>query len=212
MKEYSGKTLEDALNAAAKDKDCAVEELTYSVTGEEKHFLGIGNSVTIEAYNRQDVKDFIFDYLGSYFTDLDQAVSIEIVLQPEDTYNIILDAENNAIIIGRNGQTLRAISNVVKAAVNSYFRTSQYKKHIRINVDVNNYREDRYRKLKSIAARVAKEVRNTHMDAHLDPMPNDERKVIHQYLGEFKNISTVSEGEGKKRHIIVKYTPNKEEA
>ncbi|MBQ1288475.1 MAG: Jag N-terminal domain-containing protein [Erysipelotrichaceae bacterium] len=210
MKTYSGKTLEDALNAAAKEKNCTVEELTYSVVGEEKHFLGIGNSVTVEAYNRQDVKDFIFDYLGSYFTDLDQAVSIEIVLQPEDTYNIILDAENNAIIIGRNGQTLRAISNVVKAAVNSYFRTSEYKKHIRINVDVNNYREDRYRKLKSIAARVAKEVRNTHIDAHLDPMPNDERKVIHQYLGEFKNISTVSEGEGKKRHIVVKYTGNKE--
>ena len=210
MKTYSGKTLEDALNAAAKEKNCAVEELTYSVIGEEKHFLGIGNSVTVEAYNRQDVKDFIFDYLGSYFTDLDQAVSIEIVLQPEDTYNIILDAENNAIIIGRNGQTLRAISNVVKAAVNSYFHTSEYKKHIRINVDVNNYREDRYRKLKSIAARVAKEVRNTHIDAHLDPMPNDERKVIHQYLGEFKNISTVSEGEGKKRHIVVKYIGNKE--
>ena len=210
MKQYTGKTLEDALQAAASEKGCQKEDLTYNVLSEEKHFLGIGNSVTIEAYDRQDVKEFIFDYLGSYFTDLNQAVSIEIVLQDEDTYNVILDAENNAIIIGRGGQTLRAIATVLKAAVNTEFKTSLFKKYIRVQVDVNNYREERYRKVTAIANRVAREVARSHVDAALDPMPNDERKAIHQALNDQPHVRTESEGEGAQRHIVIRYVEKKE--
>ena len=124
-----------------------------------------------------------------------------------DVYRVILDAENNAIIIGKNGQTLRAISNVLKAAVNATF-----KRRVNIVVDVNHYKEDRYRKVKGIAHRVAKEVVKSHIDAELDPMPNDERKVIHQYLQDFRGVETVSVGEGNKRHLVIKYKEEKEEA
>ena len=120
-------------------------------------------------------------------------------------YRVILDADNNAIIIGKNGQTLRAISTVLKAAVNSTF-----KRRINVIVDVNHYKEDRYRKVKAIARREAINVAKTHIDCELDPMPNDERKVIHQYLQDFKNVSTVSIGEGPNRHLCIKYTPEEE--
>ena len=42
MKKYTGKTLNDVLNAAAKEKGVSVEELTYFVTEEKQGFLGIG--------------------------------------------------------------------------------------------------------------------------------------------------------------------------
>ncbi|MBQ1508559.1 MAG: KH domain-containing protein [Erysipelotrichaceae bacterium] len=211
MKKYTGKTLNDILNDIAAKQECKVEEITYNVLEETKHLFGIGNSVTIEAYTPQDVKEFIFDYLGSYFTELNQAVSIEIIVLPnkdkedELLYRVILDAENNAIVIGKNGQTLRAITTVLKAAVNATF-----KKRINVVVDVNHYKEDRYKKVKSLAARVAKEVRRTHIDAELDPMPNDERKVIHQYLQDFKGVTTISVGEGAKRHLVIKYAKEEE--
>lgn len=205
MKEYTGKSLEEILNEIATSQECRVEDITYNLLEENKHLFGIGNSVTIEAYTPKDVKEFIFNYLGTYFTELNQAVSIEIILEnnkePEDLlYRVILDAENNAIVIGKNGQTLRAITTVLKAATNATF-----KKRINLVVDVNHYKEDRYRKVKGIASRVAKEVAKTHIDAELDPMPNDERKVIHQHLQDYKNITTVSVGEGNKRHLVIKY-------
>ena len=211
MKQYTGKTLEEVLDNIALEKKCSKEEITYTVVEEKKHLLGIGNSVTVEAFVPGDVKEFIFDYLGAYFTELNQGVSIEIIIEKQkessDLYRVILDAENNAIIIGKNGQTLRAISNVLKAAVNATF-----KRRINIVVDVNHYKEDRYKKVKGIAHRVAKEVVKSHIDAELDPMPNDERKVIHQYLQDFKNVETVSIGEGNKRHLVIKYKEEKEEA
>ena len=205
MKEYTGKSLEEILNEIATSQECRVEDITYNLLEENKHLFGIGNSVTIEAYTPKDVKEFIFNYLGTYFTELNQAVSIEIILEnnkePEDLlYRVILDAENNAIVIGKNGQTLRAITTVLKAATNATF-----KKRINLVVDVNHYKEDRYRKVKGIASRVAKEVAKTQIDAELDPMPNDERKVIHQHLQDYKNITTVSVGEGNKRHLVIKY-------
>ena len=212
MKQYTGRTLEEVLNAIANEQGCNVEDITYNVIEEEKGgIFGIHKSVTIEAFTSKDVKEFIFDYLGAYFTELNQGVAIEIIVdsnkerENELLYRVILDAENNAIIIGKNGQTLRAISTVLKAAVNATF-----KKRIDLVVDVNHYKEDRYKKVKSIAKREAINVQRTHVDCELDPMPNDERKVIHQYLQDFHNITTVSVGEGAKRHLCIKYVADEE--
>ena len=212
MKQYTGRTLDEVLNSIANDQGCNVEDITYNVLEEEKGGLfGLHRSITIEAFTSKDVKEFIFDYLGAYFTELNQGVSIEIIVDKnrddsdELLYRVILDADNNAIIIGKNGQTLRAISTVLKAAVNATF-----KKRINVVIDVNHYKEDRYKKVKAIARREAINVAKTHIDCELDPMPNDERKVIHQYLQDFKNVSTVSIGEGAKRHLCIKYTPEEE--
>lgn len=209
MKQYTGKTLDEVLKNIAEADGCALEEITYTVTEEKKGILGLGSSVTVEAYTPRDIKDFIFDYLGNYFTELNLGVSIEIIEEKgqDNTplYRVVLDAENNAIIIGKAGQTLRAISLVLKAAVNSAFH-----KRINVIVDVNHYKEDRYKKVKAIARRVAREVVKSHVDAELDPMPNDERKVIHQYLQDFKGVTTVSIGEGSKRHLVIKYVNEKE--
>lgn len=212
MKEYTGKTLDEVLNSIASSQGIDVSAITYNVLEEDKGgIFGLGKSIKIEAYTQKDVKEFIFDYLGAYFTELNQGVSIEIVLEKTETgadlYRVVLDAENNAIIIGKNGQTLRAISTVLKAATNATFR-----KRMNVIVDVNHYKEDRYKKVKAIAHRVAREVLKTHIDAELDPMPNDERKVIHQYLQDMKGITTTSIDEGEKRHLVIKYVPNETEA
>ena len=211
MNTYTGKSLDEVLGQVASLKNCKIDEITYNVIEEKKGILGLGSTVTIEAYTPQDIKDFIFDYLGAYFTELNQGVAIEIIVekQKEDNsnlYRVVLDAENNAIIIGKNGQTLRAISTVLKAAVNATF-----KKRINVIIDVNHYKEDRYKKVKGIAHRIAREVIKSHIDAELDPMPNDERKVIHQYLQDMKGVTTVSIGEGNKRHLVIKYVPSEVE-
>ena len=60
-----------------------------------------------------------------------------------------------------------------------------------------------------MALRIAKTVQRTKVNASLDPMPNDERKAIHSYLVNMPKIRTVSEGEGKDRHIVIVYDANK---
>ena len=199
MDKYTAKNLNDAIEQALKEKNVTLDELTYTVTEEKKGILGLGNSVTIEAYTMNDVKEFLFDYLGDFFTGINNDIAVEIA-SIEQGFKVMLDAENNASLIGHNGRTLHAINTVVRGAVNS-----QYKRKFNILIDINNYKEDRYRKVKAMAIRIAKNVRRTKIDAVLDPLPNDERKVIHQALKNFDNIKTESEGEGRNRHLVIKY-------
>ena len=213
MKTYTGKNVDEILSNICAEKNCQLSDIEYNVLDEKKGLLGIGSTVTIEAFTSQDVKDFIFDYLGSYFTEMNQSVAIEIIVgkqkdfDNEICYKTILDAENNAVIIGKNGQTLRAISFVVKSAVMNTF-----KRKINVVIDVNHYKETRYKRVRAMAKRIAKEVATSHVDVELDPMPSDERKVIHQFLQNFRNITTTSIGEGNKRHLVIKYDEsNKEE-
>ena len=99
-----------------------------------------------------------------------------------------------------------SITNFIKAAVNAKF-----KKRIDILIDVNHYKSDRYYKLRGMAKRIGKQVQRDHVKVALDPMPNDERKVIHKALNEWHNIKTESEGEGSNRHVCISYVEDSAE-
>ena len=205
MKNYTGKSLEEILATAAEEKGCAVEDLHYFVTDEKKGLLGLGSSVSADVYSMEDVKEFLFDYLGNFFVGIDQ--DIEVAIEEKDNRFIVrLNADNNAVLIGKMGKTLSAFNTVVRGAVNS-----EFKSRIDVLIDVNRYKEERYAKVSSLARRVAKQVQKSHVDASLDPMPNDERKAVHKAISNWHNIKTESEGDGNQRHIVIKYVEDEAE-
>ncbi|NTW96749.1 MAG: KH domain-containing protein [Erysipelotrichaceae bacterium] len=203
MKRYSGKTLEDCLAQATKDTGLEAEALRYTKTEEKTGFLGMGTLVTIEVTGPEDVMSFVQDYLETYFRNIEVEVNV-MVKQEAEGFSVMLDAENNAILIGKAGQTLQAINTVVRGAVNSHFKGK-----FNVLVDINNYKQDRYEKVKALADRVARSVLRSKTTATLDPLPNDERKVIHQYLSEMPHIKTESIGEGNQRRLKIVYDKNK---
>ena len=203
MKRYSGKTLEDCLAQATKDLGVDAQALRYTKTEEKTGFLGMGTLVTIDVTGPEDIVAFIQDYLETYFKNIDLDVNV-MVKQEEDGFGVMLDAENNAILIGKAGQTLQSINTVVKSAVNSHF-----KGRYNVLVDINNYKQDRYEKVKALADRIARSVLRSKTAATLDPLPNDERKVIHQYLSEMPHIRTESVGEGNQRRLKIVFDKNK---
>lgn len=203
MERYEGKNLDEALENAARSKGCGKEDLTYNIVSEKQGLFGFGSKVEIEAYFDGDIEKFIIKYLSTYFDGIEMQVDVK--CKKEDYFfKVELDAENNAILIGKKGQTLQDINNVVKAAASSAF-----KKRVIVVSDINGYKEEKYHKECSMALRVAKTVQKTKINASLDPMPNDERKAIHSYLVNMPRIRTVSEGDGKERHIVIVYDENK---
>lgn len=199
MKEYQAKTLEEILEKAAEEYGCDTSSVMYNVLEEKEGILGIGKSITAEVFTMDDVKEFLFDYMGDFFTGID--LDLECAIEEKDNSFIVnLNADNNAVLIGKMGKTLSAFNTVIKAAVNAKF-----KKRIDILIDVNHYKSDRYYKLRGMAKRIGKQVQRDHVKVSLDPMPNDERKVIHKALNEWHNIKTESEGEGSNRHVCISY-------
>ncbi|MDF9824336.1 spoIIIJ-associated protein [Breznakia sp. PF5-3] len=199
MKQYTGKNVDEILASIAAEKNVTTEDITYTVIEEKAGFLGVGKEVTIEAYTKADIKDYIYDYLQQYFENIE--MDIEMMIEEQDNfYKINLNASNNAILIGKAGQTLQAMNNVLKAAVSSHF-----KKRVSCLIDINGYKDERYKKVIGIATRVAKTVVYSKTDALLDPMPNDERKAIHNHLTTMPHVATVSEGEGNQRRLKIVY-------
>lgn len=201
---FSGKTLDEALAAACNAKNAAVEELTYTVVEEKSGFLGLGRTITIEAWAESDIIVFLHDYIQTYFDNAEMDGTVSIELDDTGFYRISVDTNANAVLIGRQGRTLQDFTVLVRSAASAVF-----KKHIRLMIDVNGYKEERYEKVARMAIRVARDVRRTKVDAVLEPMPADERKAVHNALSDMDDISTKSHGEGPERRIHILYTPGK---
>ena len=76
---------------------------------------------------------------------------------------------------------------------------------INVGLDIGDYKDAKYARVASLARRTAKEVQKTKVDVTLDPMPSDERRIVHNVLTNFSNIKTESFGEGHKRAVTIKY-------
>ncbi len=203
VKVYTGKNLDDLLKSVAAEKGVAVEELTYTVKEEKAGFLGIGGKVEAEVYCSKDIEAFLKAYLERFFENIE--MQAEVTVENDDGfYRIQINAENNAVLIGKNGTALQSLNTIVKAAASSEFR-----KRVGVLIDINGYKQEKYHKVCALAMRVAKDVRRTKTDAVLDPMPADERKAIHNHLADMDCITTESEGEGNHRRLKIMYTPDK---
>lgn len=201
IKTYSAKTEEEATKLACDDLNVDIDNLYYDVTFEKKTLFS--KKVEISAYSIQTVQDFIVRYLSTLFSNMEfeSEISTDYV---DDRIMVDVDTSNNSILIGKNGVILRAINIVVKNAVSATF-----KKRFELSVDINGYRDNRYRKVKRMAIQFGKNVQRSRVDMRLDPMPADERKVMHQTLTQMNYVRTESAGEGRNRYLTIIYDPNK---
>jgi len=131
-----------------------------------------------------------------------QYMNIRAVVQVRSTNPLTLNIqginENLGLLIGRRGETLSALQLLVSLIVGH--RT---KHRMRIIIDAENYRERREENLRSLALRVAQQVRNYRRSIALEAMPPHERRIVHIALSESKDISTESIGEGDARRVVI---------
>ena len=199
MKKFVGKTEVDALNNAAAELNVPVENIYVDSVVENKGLFGRIKSVEVTCYTDAMVVEFVQEYLRKII----ESMGIEVKMTPSYTDGLIrikLSTNHNSILIGKDGETLQALNEVCRCAANATF-----KKRIRILLDINDYKQDKYSKLISIAKREAVKVSKTKITASLSPMSADERRAIHNALVSFKHVKTVSVGEGKTRHITIEY-------
>ena len=197
MKEFIGKTLEEALEKAVEETLTPKEDLLYEIE-EEKRGL-FSKKVIINVFDMSDVIKSAEDYVLAVIDSLGIESTVSTKLDG-DFIRTTIDSTHNPILIGKNGKTLQAINELVKLAVNNRF-----KRRFRILVDINGYKDNKYDKLMWRARKIAKEVQNSHTSVTLDPMPADERRVVHNALNKMSNIKTESKGEGTQRQVQIIY-------
>jgi len=114
--------------------------------------------------------------------------------------NIPLDikGEDLGILIGRRGETLSALQYLVNLII-----SRRLKSRVGVVVDVEGYRQRRYESLRSLARRLAEQVKSTGRSVTLEPMPPNERRIIHLELKDNPDVTTQSIGQGEERKIAI---------
>jgi spoIIIJ-associated protein len=199
MKTYTAKTLEDVLAQAEKELNTPANDLSYKIVDEKTGIFS--RKLVVEVYEVSDAIAFAEAYLTKTISQMGIEVTAQTTLK-DDIINITLNSPRNPILIGKNGITLQALNELVRLAT-----SSKFKKRFRILLDINDYKEAKYDKVIAIAKRIARDVTRTKVDVTLDPMPADERRMVHGALTGMPNIKTESVGEGHHRAICIRYIP-----
>lgn len=104
-------------------------------------------------------------------------------------------------LIGRRGETLASLQYLVRLMINQ-----RVKQWMNIIVDVDQYKERRVNQLNQLALRMAEQVTQTGRAVSLEPMPPNERRVVHLALRDHPTVYTQSSGDGERRkvHIVAR--------
>lgn len=156
-----------------------------------------GEMQDVEQPSNEDVAVTV-DVLQHILQYLNIRATIQVRSQSPLTLNIQGFNENLGLLIGRRGETLAALQLIVSLIV-----SHRTKHRMRIIVDAENYRERREENLRSLALRVAQQVRNYRRSIALEAMPPHERRIVHIALAESRDISTESIGEGDARRVVI---------
>ncbi len=195
---YQAKTIEDAISQATIDLQETEDNLIIKELQSIKGGLFKSKKVEIEVIEKREVEKYIKDYLVTLIRNLGFTVNIEIKnKETVPTYTIYSD--NDALLIGKNGKNLKALSIIVNQHINK-----ELGKTFKFIIDVNSYKEKHEKALETLAKRVAREVASTKIEAKLDPMNSYERRIVHNAISENKKVYTESEGEEPNRYVIIK--------
>jgi len=203
-KEFTGKTVEEAITNATVELGTTSDNLEYEVIEKESSgILGLGKKpARINARIKESNKpiDVIAnEFLTKMFAAMDLTVKMDIKVDDEEkTIDVNLLGDDMGVLIGKRGQTLDSIQYLLSLVINK--ETEEY---YRVKLDTENYRERRKETLENLARNVAKKAKRIRKEVSFEPMNPYERRIIHSALQDDKYVTTKSEGDEPYRHVVV---------
>ena len=159
----------------------------------------IMKTYVVEASVNVDPAEEGYKALFSMFENMEIEAQIEMRKRNENEIVYTITTSENPLMIGKNGKTLEGVQFYIRNLVNSFSQ-----ERLIVLVDVGGYKANRKKQLEILATKTAKTVAQTRVEAKLQPMNAYERRIIHTKLAEWRDVSTVSEGEGQDRHLVIK--------
>lgn len=193
---YTGKTYEESINKAKIDLQELEENLIINTKEEKKTLLS--KKIEIEVIEKREVKEYLKKVIKSLLKDMGFDVEIEITVN-NDTPTYRLYSTNDALLIGKDGKNLKALTTVVNAIL-----TKEINTNYRFLIDVSDYKEKNDRRIERLAKKLAREVKMTKVEVKMDSMNSYQRRLVHNILNNNKYVYTESVGEEPNRCVVIK--------
>ncbi|MBM3166702.1 MAG: protein jag [Chloroflexi bacterium] len=206
--EVSAKTVSEAIQAALRQLGADENEVEIKVLKKGRAgVLGMGSEearvkvrLLDDGLEASDVARVAKEVLERLMEAMSIDGEVKVVQQSANGSPASLDVEGDdlGVLIGRRGQTLASLQYIVRLIV-----AEKMKKWVPLSIDVAGYKRRRYESLRSLALRLADQVRRSQRLITLEPMPSDERRIIHLALANHQDIVTQSMGDGATRKVAI---------
>ncbi len=209
--EKTGKTVEEALQAALAELGATIDQVEYEILEEpgKKGLFGLFSSkqarvkvtLAVKEEKALPARDAVADakeFLQKIFTCMSLEVLTEKFVNADGTVTLQLHGPDLGLLIGKHGQTLDALQYLTGLVANR-----NKDERTRIIIDVEDYRKRRAETLTRLAMRLADKVKRYGDSVVLEPMNPLERKVIHMALQDDRKVETYSEGDEPHRYVVI---------
>ncbi len=202
--EKKAKTVDEAVNQALAELGASKDEVDIEIIEETKGLFGILGSkevkVRVTLREREEVtraKEFIKNVTEKLGMNIEQEASYN---EEDKLLKIELEGEGLGLLIGRRGETLDSIQYLTNIFVNK--KSDDY---VKVTIDAENYRARREEALVSLAKRTASKAVKYRKNMIIEPKNPYERRIIHEALQDYPEVTTYSVGEDPNRKVIVAY-------
>jgi len=185
------------------DEDKTLEsedELSFGELFEAETIANSAEPVNLELTDIEEViKDTVAELLEKM--DVQAGITITKVYQEDEDREVVyvnLEGSDLSFLIGRRAETLNALQYVTSLIVNK--KLNQW---IPLQLDIQNFRHRRELELQKLARRMAEQVISTGRRQCLEPMPANERRIVHIELRKNDLVYTESIGEEPNRKICI---------
>jgi len=205
--ELNGKTIDEAKQAALDQLGVTEDLVEITVIKKGRPgVLGVGSEearirvrLLDKSTGTDDVKSDAQEILGNLIKYLGLEAKVQASDELEGSpLTLNIDGDDLGVLIGRHGQALTSLQYILRLIV-----AEKFKKWIPINIDVAGYKKRRYESLRNLALRLAEQVKTNKRSINLEPMPSDERRIIHLTLTDHPDVVTQSIGLGEERKVVI---------
>lgn len=156
-------------------------------------------TIALEATTKEVVRDLLalMDIPADVMA-VDNPSVMELGSEDPPTIFVDINGRDLGMLIGRRGENLSQMQYMVNLMVNRHSD-----KWVRVILDIEGYRTRREESLIGLAERVARQVARNRRPIALEPMPANERRIVHMTLKSQPGITTSSSGEGALRRVTV---------
>lgn len=197
---FEVKSIEEAKELAVNELGIPASELNFEILSEKKGFLGMGGKIEVEVTCNVDGVEKGKEYLQMIFKHNDIDAFVEKKVRDNQVEFNIEAGDFNGYLIGKNARGLVALQTILPIVVNKYYLEEDQKT---VLIDVSGYKKRKEKQLEAMAVEYGKQVSKTKKPIKLDNFNSYERKIIHNKLSSWDDVTTHLEGEEPDRHLII---------
>lgn len=121
------------------------------------------------------------------------------IAKAEDEVEVVLTTKDGGIVIGYHGEILEALQLIL-----SLCASKKIGRFIRVSLEVGDYKKERTSFLENLALQIKERVLEENKEIALSDLKSWERRIIHVFLQEDKDVVSQSIGVGKDRKLVIK--------